>query len=556
MLAAIEVAKKFCKFSLTGNYCFNRLGMRYRFNDFILDTDTLELSKNGVLVHSEPQVIQLLSLFVENDNRLVTKDEINKAVWHGRIVSEAALSSRIKSLRQLLGDTGKKQQYLRTVHKRGFRFVAEVSPVDNKDAAFESKSAGLSTELQTQGEADFGLNKKPVIAVLPFANLSGDSEQEYFADAIMADIITHLSKHRWLQVIARNTMLGFKGQAVDVRDLARSLNATYVIEGRVQHAGNRIRVAANLIEARTGHQIWSDRYDRELDDIFDLQDEITETIAARIEPEIGFAERNRVAHVRPANLQAWDAYHLGVYHFFKFTGEDNIEAQKLLKQSQELDPNFGEAYAWWAYAVVLGMVYWNTKPTQELMDQALAACDRAISLDSQNASFHALKARIQVARCEYNSALTENEIAINLNPTFAAAHCGLGDSLAYEGKYDKAIRCFDRAIDLSPNDPQLWAFYSYAAQALLFNREFDKALQYTERASAIPNYQYWTTAHMAVALAYLGRQQEAENAVKRLLQQNPTFSISFAREKLFYLKMPEQIELYVKGLQMAGVPEA
>ncbi|KPJ90965.1 MAG: hypothetical protein AMJ55_12640 [Gammaproteobacteria bacterium SG8_15] len=227
----------------------------------------------------------------------------------------------------------------------------------------------------------------------------------------------------------------------------------------------------------------------------------------------------------------------------------------MLKQSQELDPNFGEAYAWWAYAVVLGMVYWDTKPTQELMDQALAACDKALSLDSQNASFHALKARVQVARCEYNSALTENEMAIKLNPSFAAAHCGLGDSLAYEGNYNNAMVCFDRAIALSPNDPQLWAFYSYAAQALLFQKDFEKALQYSERASAIPNYQYWTTAHMAVALAYLGREQEAQQTVKRLLQQNPNFSITFAREKLFYLKMPEQIELYINGLQIAGVPE-
>lgn len=536
--------------------------MRYRFNDYILDTESLELSKNGVLVHSEPQVLELLALLVENSNRLVTKDEIYKSVWRGRIVSEAALSSRVKSLRHLLGDTGKKQQYLRTVHKRGFRFVAAVVPVDSKESSAEAVSTthseannAATTDVvpPTPSAIDASITK-PVVAVLPFTNLSGDTEQEYFADAITADIITHLSKHRWLQVIARNTMLGYKGKAIDVRELATTLGAVYVVDGSVQRAGNRVRVGANLIDAKTSHHIWTDRYDRELADIFDLQDEITETIAARIEPEIGFAERNRVVHVRPGNLQAWDAYHLGIYHFFKFTGEDNLEAQKLLKQSQELDPSFGEAYAWWAYAVVLGMVYWDTKPTQELMDEALAACDKALSLDSQNASFHALKARVQVARCEYNSALTENEIAINLNPSFAAAHCGLGDSLAYEGNYESAITCFDRAIALSPNDPQLWAFYSYAAQSLLFQKEFEKALRYTERASAIPNYQYWTTAHMAVALAYLGRDQEAQIAVRRLLQQNPHFSIAFAKEKLFYLKMPEQIELYIKGLEMAGVP--
>jgi len=537
--------------------------MRYRFNDYILDTESLELSKNGMLLHSEPQVIELLALLVENSNRLVSKDEINQSIWRGRIVSESALSSRIKSLRHLLGDTGKKQQYVRTVHKRGFRFVAAVTPAELNDGALRSMSTTKPQAIPMASPTDDSLTpsvetniQKPVVAVLPFSNLSGDTDQEYFADAITADIITHLSKHRWLQVIARNTMLGYKGKAIDVRELAKQLNATYVVEGSMQRAGNRIRVAANLIEAKTSHQLWSDRYDRELNDIFDLQDEITETIAARIEPEIGFAERNRVAHTRPGNLKAWDAYHLGIYHFFKFTGDDNLEAQKLLKQSQELDPNFGEAYAWWAYAVVLGMVYWDTKPTQELMDQALAACDKALSLDSQNASFHALKARVQVARCEYNSALTENELAIKLNPSFAAAHCGLGDSLAYEGNYDNAIACFDRAIALSPNDPQLWAFYSYAAQALLFSKDFEKALRYTEQASAIPNYQYWTTAHKAVALAYLGRTQEAEHTAKRLLQQNHQFSVAFAKEKLFYLKMPEQIELYLKGLQMAGVPES
>ena len=538
--------------------------MLYKFEDYLLDTESLELSNGGVPVHSEPQVIELLALLVENSDRLISKDEIYKSVWKGRIVSEAALSSRIKSLRQLLGDTGKSQKFIRTIHKRGFRFVADVSRVNKKtetqtDAIDKKPEAHEVIPISSHPPSttdDYPHIEKPAVAVLPFNNLSGDVDQEYFADAITADIITHLSKHRWLQVVARNTMLGYKNKSIDIGELANALNVNYIVEGNVRKSGNRIRVSANLIDANTSHQIWSDRYDRELDDIFDLQDEITETIVARLEPEIGFAERTRVAQVRPANLKAWDAYHLGVYHFFKFTGKDNLEAQKLLKQSQHLDPNFGEAYAWWAYAVILGMVYWDTKPTQELMDEALAACDKALSFDSQNASFHALKARIQVARCEYSSGLTENEIAIKLNPTFAAAHCGLGDSLAYEGHYDEAMKCFDRAINMSPNDPQLWAFYSYAAQALIFKHDFEKALQYTEHASAMPNHQYWTTAHKAIALAHLDRETEANQTARQLMQQNPKFSLEFAREKLFYLKLPEQIELYMEGLEKAGVPES
>jgi tetratricopeptide (TPR) repeat protein len=267
-----------------------------------------------------------------------------------------------------------------------------------------------------------------------------------------------------------------------------------------------------------------------------------------------YAERNRVVHSCPANLRAWDCYYLGINHFFKFTGPDNLEAQRLLKLSQEQDPHFGEAFAWWAYAVVLGMVYWDTPPTPEMMDKALEACDTALSLDSQNTSFHALKARILLARCEYEEALNENEIAISLNPTFAAAHCGLGDSLAYEGRYDESISCFEKSIELSPNDPQLWAFYTYGALALLFKYDHEKALQWLDKATAIPNYQYWTIAHKVVALTRLERMDEAKKAVMRSLNLNPGFCLDFAREKLFYLKMPEQVNLYLESLKKAGIP--
>ncbi len=396
---------------------------------------------------------------------------------------------------------------------------------------------------------------KPSIAVLPFNNLSGDPEQEYFSDGITEDIITALSKHRWLAVIARNTSFGYKGQSVDIRRLADELSANYVVEGSVRRAGNRVRVTAQLIDTDTGNHLWAERYDRELEDIFDVQDEITETIAARVEPEVGAAERERVARAPRRNLRAWDYYHLGVAHFFKFTAEDNLEAQRLLQLSRELDPNFGEAHAWWAYATILGMVYWDTEPIQELLDEALAATNRALELDDQNAVFYTLKARTQLARCEYTSALTECEMAITLNPTFAPAYCALGDSLAYEGRYNEAIERFEKAVALSPHDPQRWAFLTYGALALIFKQDFETALVWTEKASEIPNCQYWTTAHKAVALAYLERQDEARRTVAKLLAEKPGFTCAFAKRKLFYLKRPEQLKLYLDGLRMASVPE-
>jgi TolB-like protein len=533
--------------------------MRYRFDDFTLDTELFELSRGGVPLRTEPQVIELLVMLVENRERMISKDEINQRVWHGRIVSEAALSSRIKMARQVLDDDGQTQRYIRTVHKKGFRFVGEVStdapgPADSAEAASGETAAAAPYSDERRAAASVRPGR-PAVAVLPFANLSSDPEQEYFSDGVTADIIARLSKHRWIDVVARNTSFGFKGKAMDVREIGRLLKVNYVVEGSVQRAGNRIRVSAQLIDSESGHSKWAERYDREIADIFALQDEIAEMLAARLEPEIGIAERNKLIHARPANLEAWDCFHLGIFQFYKFTGEGNREAQRLLLQSQEMDPVFGDAYAWWAYAVVLGMVYWDTPPTQELFDAALGACDRALSIDAQNATFHALRARVLLARREYDQAIVENRMAIELNPSFAAAHCGMGDSLAYEARYDESIQCFEKAIALSPNDPQLWAFFTYGALALIFKGDFERALEWTERAASIPNCQYWTTAHRAVALAHLERIDEARAARDRLLREQPGFCCAFAREKLFYLKNPEQIARYVEGLRRAGIPE-
>ncbi|WP_428356882.1 winged helix-turn-helix domain-containing tetratricopeptide repeat protein [Methyloprofundus sp.] len=526
--------------------------MIYRFNEFMLDTDCFELSKGGVAQAIEPQVIELITLLIVNRERMVSKQEINEQVWRGRIVSEAALSSRIKTARQVLGDSGRTQQVIRTIHKKGFRFVAEVEADQGRVGIINADEGFDSQALRNQNLSN---NSKPAIAVLPFANLSSEPDHEYFSDGVSADIITFLSRHRWLDVTARNTTFGYKGKAVDIRQLGIELAVDYVVEGSVQRVANRVRVSANLIDAASGHQKWGERYDREIADIFSLQDEITEMIVARLEPEIGSAERNKVIHARPANLQAWDCYHLGIYHFFKFTGADNQHAQDLLLQSQQLDENFGEAFAWWAYALILGMIYWQTKPTQALLDRALQACDKALSLDAQNATFYALKARVLLARREYDRAIAENKKAISLNSSFAAAHCGLGDSLAYEGRYEEAIKCFDKAIALSPNDPQLWAFYTYGALVLIFKQDYAKAVQWAESASIIPNCQYWAAAHKVVALAYL-QHQELATAKAQLLKELPEFSCAFAREKLFYLKRQEQIDLYIHGLEMAGIPES
>lgn len=517
--------------------------MIYRFDNFELDTDRFELREDGHTATIEPQVFALIALLVENRERMVSRDELIEKIWNGRVVSESAISSRIKKARKAVHDDGKAQRLIYTVHGKGFRFVGEVEAED------DDSTVPTRPEPSAVPRA-----KRPRIVVLPFANLSGDAEQEYFSDAVTQDLITNLSKHRWLGVVARNASFAYKGRPVDLQQLVNDLGVTYVVEGSLRRSGDRIRATVELVDAESGDQIWSDRYDRDLEDVFAVQDEITAKIAARIEPEIGASERRKVARSPERDLEAWESYHLGVWHFFRFTAEDNLEAQRLLQLSRELDPEFGEAHAWWAYAVILGMVYWDTDPTQDLLDAALAATQRALELDDKNAVFYALKARVQLARCEYDSALMENSIAIDLNPTFAAAHCGMADSLAYEGRYDEAIARFEKAIELSPNDPQRWAFFTYGALAHIFNGDYEKAIEWADQAIEIPNCQFWTTAHKAVALAYLGDKQGAQKQVQRLLAERPQFSREFARRKLFFLKDEGQLDNYLKGLEMAGIP--
>lgn len=278
--------------------------MIYRFGTFTLDPQTYELLSDDEVVAVEPQVFSLLIHLIENREHVVSKEELTEVVWDGRIVSEATLSSRINAARRAVGDNGKEQAVIKTVPRRGFRFVAKIL----QDVAVQSSGQISTLDEKTKSEpvsdAPIEIRERPVIAVLPFDNMSGDPDQEYFADGMTEDIITALSKHRWLRVIARNSTFGYKGRALDIRKIASELGASYVVEGSVRRSGQRLRITAQLIDAATGDHLWAERYDRDLEDIFDLQEEITDTIVGRIEPELGAAERHRVERKPRTNLQA------------------------------------------------------------------------------------------------------------------------------------------------------------------------------------------------------------------------------------------------------------
>jgi len=402
-------------------------------------------------------------------------------------------------------------------------------------------------------EISSAASARPSVAVLPFDNMSGDASQTYIADGFTEDLITALSKYHWLRVVARNSCFAFKGQAVDVRRAAKELEAKYVVEGSVRRAGNRLRVTAQLLDGATGEHIWGDRYDRELEDLFALQDEINGMIVGRLEPELGVAERTRAIQKPTQNLSAWDCYHLGLSHMYRFTREGNVEAQRLLRRAIELDPRFAQAHARLAYCMILEMVYFEAPPAPEALEEALRLAQSAVALDAGDAFCLLALGRMHIARREYEMGLAACKAALALNPSMGIAYCGVGDALAYSGRLADAIPYFEEAIRLSPNDPWRWAFYSYGALAFILVGRYEQAMEWAQKAILVPNCQYWARAHLAAALGYLGRTAEAAATLADLKKLRPAFSLAFVREQLFYLESSEQIERYIDGLRRAGV---
>ncbi len=286
--------------------------MQYGFGDCVLDPDRRELSRGSEAIAVGPQVFDLLLYLVQNRERVVSKDELLDAVWGGRIVSESTLTSHINAVRKAIGDSGQEQRLIRTVARKGFRFVGDVRETPSSDGSDSVKPGPPNRGDSAQALA---LPDKPSIAVLPFLNLSGDPEQEYFADGVVEDIITALSRMRWLFVIARNSSFTYKGRAVDVKQVGRELGVRYVLEGSVRKAANRVRITGQLIDATTGAHLWAERFEGTLDDIFELQDQIAASVVGAIAPQLERAEIERAKRKPTDSLDAYDYYLRGLAQF-------------------------------------------------------------------------------------------------------------------------------------------------------------------------------------------------------------------------------------------------
>jgi adenylate cyclase len=413
-----------------------------------------------------------------------------------------------------------------------------------------------SAEIPEAGSGeDLALPEKPSIAVLPFDNMSGDPEQDFLADGITEDLITALSKIRWFFVIARNSTYTYKGKAVEVKRVARELGVRYVLEGSVRKSGNRVRITAQLVDATSGRHVWAERYDRQIEDIFDLQDEMTLTLVGAVEPELSAAERDRVRAKPPENLDAWESYQRGLWHMWDYAREGNSEAEKLLKRATELDPNFAPAYAYGCYVqysrVIMG---WSEDPAESL-DAAMALAEQALALDDKDPVAYFAAGRIHMMRGRHDDSIASLETSIELNPSFAQSHHGLGMALTLAGRLDEAKEALAMAERLSPRDPILWASTVVHALACILSRDDEEALHWARKTIQNPRSKgYWPHSVLAAAQANLGQIEEARSAVAAALEAMPDLTLAYL-EKTLPTKEPGGLDPYLEGLRKAGLPE-
>ena len=398
-------------------------------------------------------------------------------------------------------------------------------------------------------------NARPSVAVLPFDNMSGDPDQEYFADGISEDSITALSKIRSFLVIARNSTFTYKGKAVDVKQVARDLEVRYVLEGSVRKVGNRVRITAQLIDAFTGHHIWAERYDRSLDDIFELQDEMTQTIAGAIEPELNAVERERASKHSPESLGAWELYQYALWNMWTWTESGIDQAIDTFQQVNSMDPEFAPAYAYLSYSLYMRVILGWASDSDATLRQGLEQAERAIQCDNKDSVSYFAAGRIYMMLGHHDKSINAIRTALELNPSFAHAHHALGFVLTLAGELEEAKSAAIKAIQLSPRDPAIWAFTVCHALTYLLEGDAESALEWANKTVQYGKpTAYWGPAMLAACHAKLGHMDEAYRNVAKALEANSDISLAFI-EKSLPTKFPGGLSVYLESLREAGLPE-
>ncbi|MPZ46779.1 MAG: CadC-family transcriptional regulator [Betaproteobacteria bacterium] len=519
--------------------------MRFVFGNHVLDADRRELTRGSKTIATGPQIFDLLLYLLQNRARVVTKVELFDVVWTGRVVSDSTLTSHINAVRTAIGDTGEEQRLLRTIARKGYRFVGEASEID---------ASAHATVRESPAQAP-ALPDRPSIAVLPFLNLSGDPAQDYFVDGVVEDIISALSRMSWLFVIARNSSFTYKGRAVDVKQVGRDLGVRDVLEGSVRKAASRVRITGQLIDAGTGANFWSERFEGEVSDIFELQDLLTSNVVGAIAPQLERAEIERAKHKPTESLDAYDYYLRATANLHFGTREAVDEALRLLYNAIERDSEYAAAYAMAAWCHLWRKINgWMIDRPREMGEGALLA-RRAVELGKDDA----------IALARAGSALThlagdlDGGVALLdrakiLNPNLAAAWFLSGFVRVWHGDPESAIAHFTQAMRLSPLDPEMYRMQAGMAAAHLFAGRFDEASSWAEKAFRdLPTFLI-VVAFIVASHAIAGRIEDARRAMHQLRQLDPTLRISNLTDYL-PIRRPQDLAVFADGLRRAGLPD-
>ena len=531
------------------------LTLPFVFEDYVLDQERRELTLRGQVVAVGPQVFDLLLQLVSNRDRVVSKDDLLNAVWSGRIVSESTITSHINAVRKAIGDTGEEQRLVRTVPRKGYRFVGEIKVDEVGEPRQPDIEEPTPEDLKQTPAPTLVLPDKPSITVLPFQNLSGDPEQEYFADGMVEDIIAALSRIRWLFVIARNSSFTYKGRDVDVQGVGQTLGVRYVLEGSVRKSGNKIRITGQLIDATTGTHIWAERFEGMLHDIFELQDQIAESVVGAIAPQLERAEIERAKRKPTESLDAYDYYLRGMAKLHNGTREAIEEALPLFYKAIELDPEFASAYgmaAWCHFWRKLNG--WMTDRPREIAEGArLARLAVELGRDDAVALTRGGHALAHLAG-DVDGGIALLDRARLLNPNLAPAWFLGGILRALRGEADAAIKDLTHAVRLSPLDPEMFRMQVGMALAHFFAGRFDPASDWAEKALRNLPCLLASVALIAASHALSGRMDKAKQAMQRLHELDPSLRVSNLKDWL-PIQRSEDLKRFADGLRLAGLPE-
>ena len=524
--------------------------MIYRFNQYSLDTRQYRLSSEGNAVPVEPLVFDLLVYLVENRERVASRDELLEALWQGKVVSDAALAARLKDARKAVGDSGSKQTVIKTLHGRGYQFIATLIDSDEGAAPAAASKASADT---------LSLPDNPSIAVLPFENLSDDPEQEYFSDGIVEDVITALSHFSGLFVIARNSSFAYKGHSIDARQVARELGVRYLLEGSVRRSANRIRISGQLINALDGNHLWAERFDGDIDDLFELQDDITRKIVASIAPQIELAEVERGRGLHPARLSSYElalkAKSL-TYDAFRYGDADRLQsaidtAREALRQDSR------NTHALWILGLAFMEQYtyqWGEDYENALV-QGLQTAEQLIHTDSTHAGGYILRGSIYIYHREFDLAAADYDHGLSLNPNSSnhLIHAAWGKSLAgltAEAKAHAAL-----ALRLSPREPDIFLGYAYLGlqQASFAEADFEQAMKWGRLSIQMHARAPIRRVLMIACCAFTGDNDAARQHADALAEFSPDFAGSLLHGGLLLYRYDEHNALVHKGLRKSGL---